>query len=91
REGVDLVSKVSTVLENILLAAQNTTESAKQISLSTQQQRTASEQVVTTLKEISEGAKHFVKSSNQAAIISGDLNALSDELNKTLNNFKVGR
>lgn len=89
REGVDTFNKVSTVLENILVAAQNTTEAAKQISLSTQQQRTASEQVVTTLKEISEGAKHFVKSSNQAATIASDLNALSEELKKTLAEFRM--
>lgn len=89
REGVDTFNKVSAVLENILVAAQNTTEAAKQISLSTQQQRTASEQVVTTLKEISEGAKHFVKSSNQAATIASDLNALSEELKKTLAEFRM--
>lgn len=89
REGVELVTKVSDVLQNILAAAQNTTESARQISLSTQQQRTASEQVVMTLKEISEGSKQFVKSSNHAASIAADLSALSEELKKTLAAYKV--
>lgn len=89
REGVETFNKVSAVLENILVAALNTTEAAKQISLSTQQQRTASEQVVTTLKEISEGAKHFVKSSNQAATIASDLNTLSEDLKKTLAEFRM--
>ncbi|MBX7152671.1 methyl-accepting chemotaxis protein [bacterium] len=89
REGVELVTKVSDVLQNILAAAQNTTESARQISLSTQQQRTASEQVVMTLKEISEGSKQFVKSSNHASSIAADLSTLSEELKKTLAAYKV--
>jgi methyl-accepting chemotaxis protein len=89
REGVEIFNKVAAVLEGIVAAAENTTEAAKQISLSTQQQRTASEQVVTTLKEISEGARHFVKSSNQAATIAADLNSLSEDLKKTLAEFKV--
>lgn len=88
-EGVEFVNKVSAVLGNILIADQKTTEAAKQISLSTQQQRTASEQVVTTLKEISEGARQLVKASNQAALIASDLNALSEELKKTVAAFKV--
>lgn len=89
REGVEFVNKVSAVLENILIADQKTTEAAKQISLSTQQQRTASEQVVTTLKELSEGSKQLVKASNQAAMIASDLNALAEEFKKTVAAFKV--
>ena len=89
REGVDFVNKVSAVLENILIADQKTTEAAKQISLSTQQQRTASEQVVTTLKEISEGSKQLVKASNQAAMIASDLNTLAEEFKKAVATFKV--
>ncbi len=89
REGVDFVNKVSAVLENILVADQKTTEAARQISLSTQQQRTASEQVVTTLKEISEGSKQLVKASNQAAMVASDLNTLAEEFKKTVDAFKV--
>ena len=52
QNGMDLVAQTVDVMNNILAGAQSTTESSKQISLSTQQQNTASSQVVTPWKEI---------------------------------------
>ncbi len=89
REGVEQVEKINDVLDSILLASQKTAESAKQISLSTQQQLTASEQVVATLREISEGAKDMVKSGTQASSLSGDLNVLSEDLRKSISQFNL--
>ncbi len=89
REGVDQVEKINDVLDNILNASQQTADSAKQISLSTQQQLTASEQVVATLREISQGAKDMVKSGGQASTLSADLTTLSEELRKSLEQFNL--
>ncbi len=88
-EGVRFTQVTYSNLQEILKGARETTVSAKEISLATQQQRTASEQIVTALKEINEGTKHFVVTANQTSIITAELTNLSDELKKLINRFKV--
>lgn len=88
-EGVELTSQTANVLKDILTGAQSTTEAAKQISLSTRQQKTASNQVVISLKEISQGAKHSSDSFQQISSVAVNLSDLSNNLRKIIGKFKL--
>lgn len=88
-EGDDLSSQTVDILNNILVGAQSTTESAKQISLSTQQQKTASNQVVTSLKEIAEGSKQASASIRQISSTTNNMTTLSGSLKKIVEKFKL--
>lgn len=91
REGMEASSRNAKMLENLLAEAQITEGAAKQISLSTQQQKTASEQVVIALQEIAAGAKKSTVSINQANTISTNLAELSGSLKNMVGKFKVGQ
>lgn len=89
QEGMETSLQTAKLLEDILAGAQSTTDAAKQISLSTQQQKTASDQVVIALKEIAEGSKQTSVSINQTASISQNLANLSGSLQKLVEKFKL--
>ncbi|RJQ61361.1 MAG: methyl-accepting chemotaxis protein [Desulfobacteraceae bacterium] len=89
REGMEHSDQTASLLLNIVDDAQATQESAKQISLSTQQQKTASNQVVTALREIASGAKQTSTSIQQIIGISRNLTDLSDSLKGQVEKFKI--
>ncbi len=91
QDGMDASSRTAEMLENLLYEAQLTVDAAKQISLSTQQQKTASEQVVTALREIETGAKQTTESINQVKAVSIDLADLSGSLKDIVGTFKISR
>lgn len=80
--GLMNASNTVRILEDMLSGSQTTTDAAKQISLSTQQQNTASTQVVSALKEIAEGAR---QSSNAITQIGGVVSNLTQEAEKLEN------
>lgn len=84
QEGMEHSTDTATLLMEMVDAAQSTTEAAKQISLSTQQQRTASSQVVMALKEIVSGSSQTTTSVNQIKIITSELMALSENLQNSV-------
>lgn len=65
-----------------------TTKSAQEISLATQQQKSASEQVVQAMQNIDTVTKQFVASTKEAASSSTQLNRLSQELKAVIGEFK---
>ena len=67
-----------------------TAKSAKEISMATQQQKSASEQVVQAMRSIDTVTKQFVSSTKQAAASGRQLNRLSEELQTAMNKFKLG-
>ncbi len=67
---------------------EDTTKSAKEISIATQQQKFASEQVVQAMREIDSVTKQFVTSTRQTATSAAQLNALSEELKGVIVDFK---
>lgn len=87
--GLDHTRVTSDSLNDILEAAKLTAESARQISLATNQQKTASEQVVAALQEIFEGTKQFDESNKTTVEIASQLNELSEELSKIIDKFKT--
>lgn len=68
---------------------EETAKSAKEISIATQQQKFASEQVVQAMREIDSVTKQFVSSTRQAAASAAQLNTLSEELKGAIADFKL--
>jgi len=68
---------------------EETAKTAKEISIATQQQKFASEQVVQAMREIDSVTKQFVSSTRQAAASAAQLNTLSEELKSAIVDFKL--
>ena len=68
---------------------QDTTQKAKEISLATQQQKSAAEQTVTAMKSIDQVTKQFVASTKLTVISTEQLNALAEELKAAMEQFKL--
>jgi PAS domain S-box-containing protein len=68
---------------------EETAKTAKEISIATQQQKFASEQVVQAMREIDSVTKQFVSSTRQAAASAAQLNTLSEELKSAIADFKL--
>ena len=67
----------------------DTANSAKEISMATQEQKGASEQVVRAMCNIDNVTKQFVASTKQAASSASQLNKLSKELKSAIGEFKL--
>ena len=88
-DGFEFTKVTAGALEGILQGVKRTNESAKQISLATQQQRTASEQTVESLRELSEGVNQAVDATEHTKSVSSELSALSGDLKETIGGFKL--
>lgn len=80
QSGVDTAQTMVKELTEILDKADKTLDWVKQISLATQQQLTASEQVAIVLHDISDGVKRFTQAINQSKETSEELKDLSRSL-----------
>ena len=67
-------------LERIVSQVEETTDSAKQISIATQQQRTASDQVVVSMREMAQVSSQAAEASRQIQGAIAELNRLADAL-----------
>ncbi len=86
---MDHSTQTASTLLDVVEAAQSTREAAKQISLSTQQQKTASNQVVTVLREIAAGSGQTSESIRQISAISRKLTDLSASLKGQSEKFRI--
>jgi methyl-accepting chemotaxis protein len=68
---------------------EETTKSAKEISIATQQQKFASEQVVQAMREIDSVTKQFVSSTRQTATAVAQLSTLSEDLKSSIANIQL--
>lgn len=89
REGLDYSGKTMEMLCEVVDGASSTSEAAKQISLSTQQQQLASNQVVLSLYEIKEGTRHSSDSIQQINSISKELTVMSSDLKELMGRFSL--
>ena len=89
REGFDRVEKSGSYLQEIHDGANDTAKSSQLISLATQQLRTASEQMVGSLREISGGADHFAGTSRGIRDVVQSLGQLADGLAAHMAQFRV--
>jgi methyl-accepting chemotaxis protein len=89
RTGSELARGVVDALERISGMVDETTTAAKEISIATQQQRSASDQVVSAMTQVSGVSQQYAMGSKQAAAAAGELNELAAELRASIAQFKV--
>ncbi|CAK0739351.1 methyl-accepting chemotaxis protein [Azospirillaceae bacterium] len=87
--GITASTTTTEHLATIVKTATRTDSAAQQISLSTQQQKTASTQVVVALREIVTASAHTAHSLARIYQISKDLSALSTRLEALVGQFKL--
>ncbi|MHB2022366.1 MAG: methyl-accepting chemotaxis protein [Mycobacteriales bacterium] len=89
RNGSALARGVVEALERISGMVDETTTAAKEISIATQQQRSASDQVVAAMTAVSDVSRQYAVGSKQAAAAAAQLNVLAAELRASIAQFKV--
>ena len=89
-QGAGLARDVVGALERISAMVDETTTAAKEISIATSQQRSASDQVVAAMGQVSEVARQYAVGSKQAAAAAGQLTGLAGELRASIAQFKTG-
>ncbi|MGM0593181.1 MAG: methyl-accepting chemotaxis protein [Pseudomonadota bacterium] len=88
-QGMELSAQTSGLLDNTLNNVKSTTEATKSIVLSTQQQKTASEQVLIALKDIKYGGERSASSIEQTSQVVNRLGEMAIDLHDQLENFEV--
>jgi methyl-accepting chemotaxis protein len=89
RNGSELARGVVEALERISGMVDETTTAAKEISVATQQQRSASDQVVAAMTQVSDVSRQYAVGSKQSAAAASQLNTLAAELRASIAQFKV--
>lgn len=89
QEGLNTSEDTKKILVDIVEGSKATTDAAREISFSTQQQRTAAEQVVIALHEIEEGARQTSAAIKQTHGTSRNLAVLSNSLKEMVSKFKL--
>jgi methyl-accepting chemotaxis protein len=90
RTGSELARGVVDALERISGMVDETTTAAKEISIATQQQRSASDQVVAAMTQVSDVSRQYAVGSKQAAAAAAQLNVLAAELRASIATFTIG-
>ncbi len=88
-EGEQLGGNAMTSVTGILSGIQETSDAARVIHLATQQQRTATEQVVQSMAEIEEVTRQAQAGSKQATGAAAELTKLAERLAELVKRFKV--
>src|SRR5512139_106144 len=88
-EGEKLGANAMTSVTGILSGIQETSDAARVIHLATQQQRTATEQVVQSMSEIEEVTRQAQSGSRQATGAASELTRLAERLAELVKRFKV--
>jgi methyl-accepting chemotaxis protein len=89
RAGSAVARGVVDALERISDMVDETTTAAKEISIATQQQRSASDQVVSAMTQVSDVSRQYASGSKQAATAASQLSDLAGELRASIEQFKV--
>lgn len=84
-----LAQQVSETLGAVLLLANQTSEAVRAISLATQQQQTATDQLVGAMGEILSATQTGATASREAATATASLSSLSADLKEVVERFKV--
>ncbi len=89
REGGTISSELRRIFEDILSSSEISANSAEQIASSINQQVSAFEQILLTLKQISEGIDNFVTSTKAMAHASMTLKQMAEGLRSMVDVYKV--
>jgi methyl-accepting chemotaxis protein len=87
RAGSSLARGVVDALERIAGMVDETTTAAKEISIATQQQRSASDQVVAAMTSVSDVSRQYASGSRAAAAAAAQLTTLADDLRSSIAQF----
>ncbi len=87
--GVSLATRARGSLEEIILMVDRTTQAIRQITFATQQQQSASEQIVQTMREVADVTRHAAAGMKQSANSVGELNLLADQFKTRIKEFKL--
>jgi methyl-accepting chemotaxis protein len=82
RGAVDSLSRISGIVDE-------TTAAAREISIATQQQRSASDQVVAAMSQVSEVSRQYAAGSKQSAAAAQELSRLALELRQAIGKFQT--
>lgn len=91
QEGQEYASHTVSMLIESVDGVEETTDAARQISLSTQQQQIASSQVVLALKDIEQGVRYATDSIHQTNSVTDELLELSEQLKQLVTTFKLDK
>jgi methyl-accepting chemotaxis protein len=87
--GVALATGARGSLEQIIQMVDRTTTAIRQITLATQQQQSASEQIVQTMREVAVVTSDAAAGMKQSAASVGELNLLADQFKTRIKEFKL--
>lgn len=88
-EGNDLTNQMNSVFEGIMDSTEKTSTSTDSISSSINQQVSSFEQILMTLKQISEGIDNFVVATKASATSAETLKGMADELDSRIEMYNV--
>jgi methyl-accepting chemotaxis protein len=88
-EGSQHTQTTAEWLKDILEAAIHTNDEAKQIAFAIQEQRIANEQILSALKDISDGTKQFVSAGNKVSSSANGMKQLAEELYRLIDRFEL--
>jgi methyl-accepting chemotaxis protein len=88
-QGERLGAVAAGAVEGILAGVQETSDAARVINLATQQQRTATEQVVASMGEIEDVTRQTTSASKQATSAAAELTQLASRLSELIRRFKA--
>ena len=89
QSGGRAVRDVATALDMIEEKVDETTAAAREISIATQQQRSASDQVVVAMTQVSEVARRVATGSKEGAGAASGLASLAGEMQESIASFSV--
>jgi methyl-accepting chemotaxis protein len=89
QSGEKLGAVAAQAVEGILSGVQETSDAARVINLATQQQRTATEQVVASMGEIEDVTRQTTHASKQATGAAAELTQLASRLAELIRRFKA--
>lgn len=87
--GVALATGARGSLEQIMQMVDRTTSAIRQITLATQQQQSASEQISQTMREVAVVTSEAAAGMKQSAAAVGELNVLADQFKDRIKEFKL--
>lgn len=88
-EGLDLSRQTSNIFTDILEFSEKSANSSHEIAMSINQQVSAFEQILITLKQISKGIEYFVSSTKSTTNSTDNLRTMSDNLKHIVDRYKV--
>ena len=87
--GVKELKRLQDCFREILSMAERTTDSARQVSLATEQQRSANEQVVASMRELSDVAKQMATAARETTRSANSLNQMAERLKALISKFQL--